>query len=87
MRDLGGPATAACAFALVLNDAEQIVGGTCGDSADALLWERGREYDLNALAPSTNHLQEAVAIDARGNIVATGVRADGNHRVFLLTRR
>jgi probable HAF family extracellular repeat protein len=87
MRDLGGPASAPCAFALVLNDAEQVVGGTCGDNADALLWERGREYDLNALAPSTDHLQEAVAIDTRANIVAAGLRADGKHRIFLLTRR
>jgi probable HAF family extracellular repeat protein len=88
MRDLGNATSAPCSFAMVLNAAQQVVGGSCqDDSPDALLWERGREYDLNALAPSTNHLQEAVAIDARGNIVSTGIRADGTRRLFLLIRR
>jgi probable HAF family extracellular repeat protein len=88
MTDLSGPGGPPCTGANAVNAAEQVVGNTClSDTQDALLWENGKEYDLNALAPSSNHLQEPVAIDDDGNIVVTGTRADGKHRLFLLTRR
>ena len=51
------------------------MGGSCGPNSNALLWEQGAIYDLNALiAPpaSALHLVEAHGINDRGEIVAIG---------------
>jgi probable HAF family extracellular repeat protein len=84
--DLTGAGSSQCTFASAINRRDQIVGGTCGsDTSDALLWVHGKQYDLNAvIAPSGDHLTEAVYISDRGQIIALGNQPNGNQRLFLL---
>jgi probable HAF family extracellular repeat protein len=84
MSDLTGAGSSQCTFAEGINAREQVVGGTCGES-DALLWDDGRQYDLNTLvAPTDVHLTEAAWVSDRGEIAALGVLPNGNQHVFLL---
>jgi probable HAF family extracellular repeat protein len=84
MTDLTGAGSSQCTFAAWTNSHDQIVGGTC-DGSDALLWDDGKQYDLNTLvAPSDVHLTEAALIDDRGDIAALGVLPNGSQHVFLL---
>jgi probable HAF family extracellular repeat protein len=86
MTDLTGAGSSQCTFAGEVNARDQIVGGTCGADSDALLWDRGKQYDLNKLvARSDNHLKEAVFISDQGQIVALGVLPNGHQHLFLLT--
>ncbi len=72
-----------CTFAGEVNVRDQIVGGTCGADSDALLWNHGKQYDLNKLvARSDNHLKEAVFISDQGQIVALCVLPNGHQHVF-----
>ena len=85
MTDLTGARSRRCTFASAVNSRDQVVGGTC-HSPDALLWDDGKQYDLNTLvAPSHVHLTEASFITDRGYIAAVGVLPNRNQRVFLLT--
>lgn len=65
-----------------INDKGQIVGA-CGERA--VLWERGKPTDLNALQPPKSGwiLTTANAINAKGWIVGDGL-LDGKPRGFLL---
>jgi probable HAF family extracellular repeat protein len=87
MTDLTATGSSQCTLAQAINAHDQIVGGTCGtDTPDALLWDDRQQYDLNTLvAPSDNHLKEAMFISDRGQIVAVGVLPNGNQHIFLLT--
>jgi probable HAF family extracellular repeat protein len=85
LTDLTGAGSSQCTFAGAINSRDQIVGGTCSDRPDALLWVGGNQYDLNTLiAPSADHLTEAVYISGRGQIIALGNQPDGSQRLFLL---
>jgi probable HAF family extracellular repeat protein len=84
MTDLTGGGNSQCTFAAWTNSRDQVVGGTC-DGSDALLWDDGKQYDLNTLvAPSDVQLTEAPFIADRGEIAALGVLPNGNQHVFLL---
>jgi probable HAF family extracellular repeat protein len=76
-----------------INDAEQVVGGASisSDSYHAFLYERSatpQMQDLNSLIPPHSgwSLEEARAINQRGQIVGLGERNGHNH-AFLLTPR
>jgi len=85
MTDLSGADSSQCTIAEAINNRDQAVGDTCGEQ-DALLWTGGKQYDLNSLvAPSGVHLTNAEFINDVGQIVAVGVLAGGDLRVFLLT--
>lgn len=84
MTDLTGAGSSQCTFAEGINARRQIVGGTC-DESDALLWNDGRQVDINTVvAPTDVHLTEAAFISDRGEIAALGVLPNGNQHVFLL---
>lgn len=84
MTDLTGAASSQCTAAEGINNRDQVVGETCGDGT-ALLWNDGRQYDLNTLvAPSGVHLTEASFINNRGEIASLGVLSNGDQHVFLL---
>jgi probable HAF family extracellular repeat protein len=83
MTDLTGGGNEQCTFAEGINNAGQVVGGSCDGAA--LLWDNGTQYDLNALvAPSDAQLTEASYIDDRGEIAAIGDLPNGHQHVFLL---
>jgi probable HAF family extracellular repeat protein len=87
MTDLTGASSSQCTFAAWTNSRDQVVGGTCNGSSDALLWDDGKQYVLNTLvAPSDIHLTEAAFINDKGDITALGVLPNGSQHVFLLTR-
>jgi probable HAF family extracellular repeat protein len=84
MSDLSGADSPDCTVAEALNTHDQVVGHTC-DETVALLWTGGTQYDLTSLTGATGvQLTEAVRIDDQGRIVAEGLLADGNQRLFLL---
>jgi probable HAF family extracellular repeat protein len=84
MTDLTGADSSQCTGAEGINNRDQVVGSTCGES-DALLWKDGRQYDLNTLvAPSDIQLTEATFITDRGEIAALGVLPNGDQHVFVL---
>lgn len=87
MTDLTRRDNSPCTYAFAINAGDQIVGGTCGnDHPDALLWDHGKQYDLNTLvAPSEYHLTETEFIDDQGRIIALGVLPNGHQHLFLLT--
>jgi probable HAF family extracellular repeat protein len=84
MTDLTGSSTPACTVADRVNSRDQVVGETCAED-DALLWDSGRQYDLNTLVPPSDvHLTHAASINDRGQIVALGQLPNGNQHIFLL---
>jgi probable HAF family extracellular repeat protein len=88
--DLGVINNDVCSTAYAINSSGQIVGdaGACGIGGDAWLWENGGPMvDLNTLAiPGSGlHLADARLINDRGEIVCTGVLANGDlHAVVLI---
>jgi probable HAF family extracellular repeat protein len=75
-----------CTYAFAINARDQIVGGTCSDHPDALLWDHGKQYDLNTLVTPTSayRLTETEFIDNEGRIIALGVLPNGQQHLFLL---
>lgn len=72
-----------CSFPEWVNNATQVVGASCDGSA--LLWQHGRQYNLNTLVgPTQVQLTSATYISERGEIVAVGQLPSGNQHVFLL---
>jgi probable HAF family extracellular repeat protein len=85
MTDLTGAGSPQCTYAFAINASDQIVGATC-ENKDALLWDHGKQYDLNTLiAPSDIHLNETEFINDQGRIIALGVLPNGHQHLFLLT--
>lgn len=88
--DLGVINNDVCSTAYAINSSGQIVGdaGACGIGGDAWLWENGGPMvDLNTLAipGSGMHLADARLINDHGEIVCTGVLANGDlHAVLLI---
>jgi probable HAF family extracellular repeat protein len=88
--DLGVINNDPCSTGYAVNSSGQIVGdaGACGIGGDAWLWENGGPMvDLNTLAlPGSGlHLADARLINDRGEIVCTGVLANGDlHAVLLI---
>jgi len=92
MRDLGTVDTDDCSAAWSINEAGQIVGNsaqTC-DFAQrrAVLWEKGRIFDLNAFVPPASdlYLVEADFINDRGDITGPAVLPGGDVHQYLLLR-
>ncbi len=72
-----------CSYPEWINNRAQVVGGSCDGAA--LLWQSGRQYDLNALVgPTSVQLTSATYVSERGDIVAVGVVPSGDQHVFLL---
>lgn len=90
MADLGVVGKDTCSFAGSINAQSQVVGESAPDcnfdNARAFLWEGGSLVNLNALIPhrSALHLQFAENINERGEIVGTGLDAQGNGHAVLL---
>jgi probable HAF family extracellular repeat protein len=90
--DLGVLGGDQCSFASAINAKTQIVGASMGDDCTfdnntrAFLWEGGSIFDLNALIPAGSplHLQWARGVNDRGEIVGSGLDADGNVHAFLV---
>jgi probable HAF family extracellular repeat protein len=93
--DLGVAAPCTRGTALSINDHGQVVGGFGGCSDDpeqiaffrALYWQKGSPIvDLNELiTPASNIVvDEATAINDRGEIVGAGILPDGSSRAVLL---
>lgn len=88
---LGGSHSAAFG----VNDAGKVVGSSAIDSEGmetevdhACLWQGGAAFDLNSLIPAEAGwvLEEATAINDRGQIAGSG-EIDGSEHAFLLTPR
>jgi probable HAF family extracellular repeat protein len=79
-----------CSTAWGINNRGQIVGGTgdCGVPVHAVLWEKGRIFDLTRLVPPHVQLTYGLDINEKGEIAALGrVEGDGDNGVehaFLL---
>jgi probable HAF family extracellular repeat protein len=90
MTDLRPTGSAPWAFAEGVNDSGQVAGydsDTQGQELAAVLWDKGRGYDLNTLiAPSRLHLVTSYYIDGRGDIVGRGALPNGDQRAFVLIR-
>jgi probable HAF family extracellular repeat protein len=89
MTDLGVIDGDACSTGNGVNSRGQVVGdaGVCFVGGRAWLWENGGPMvDLNdlALPGSGLHLQDATVINDRGEIVCTGVLANGDQHAVLL---
>jgi probable HAF family extracellular repeat protein len=90
MTNLGSIGTDGCSLASSINSGSQIVGwsGFCDVSQRGALWENGDPpADLNTLvsADSGLNLIEAIFINDRGEIVASGLTQSGNlHAVLLI---
>jgi probable HAF family extracellular repeat protein len=89
MTDLGVIDGDACSTGSGVNSRGQVVGdaGVCFVGGRAWLWENGGPMvDLNdlALPGSGLHLQDATAINDRGEIVCTGVLPNGDQHAVLL---
>jgi hypothetical protein len=94
--DLGTPPGCPFGFALAINDGGEIVGQVAPSFTEtsspvdqrAALWKDGMIYDLNACVPAGSgwNLYSATAINACGQILATGVNSTGDtFSIFLLT--
>lgn len=95
MKDLGVASPCTRGTATSINSQGQVVGGFggCGDDPEqlgffrALYWQQGGPIvDLNSLvSPQSNILiDEATAINNRGEIVGAGILPDGSTRAVLL---
>ena len=90
MRDLGSLPALADSVAYDVNSVGEAVGAAApapdAPGARALLWRNGHIVDLNSLLPSNSGwtLEEARAINSRGQIAGTG-HFHGSPRAFLLT--
>ena len=79
-----------CSVAQSINNRGQVVGnaGDCHGSVDAFLSEHGSTINLNRLiAPSALHLQQATAINDRGEIIGLGVLPNGKQHAYVLIPR
>jgi probable HAF family extracellular repeat protein len=82
MRDLGTVAGQMRSTAFAINSNDQVVGDANGN---AWLWENGTIVDLNTLVPpASEHVAEGAAINDRGEIVATGLLANGDEHTVVL---
>ena len=92
MRDLGTPPALADSVAYDVNSVGEAVGAAAPapdtPGTRALLWRNGHIVDLNRLLPPNSGwtLEEAHAINSRGQIAGTG-HFHGSPRAFLLTPR
>src|SRR5262249_17477548 len=90
MTDLGILPGDSCSQSQAVNSKRQMVGESAPcdfTSARAFLWENGGPMvDLNTLVPSGSGLQldSAVDINDRGEIVGSGILANGNAHAILL---
>ena len=90
MTDIGVVGNDTCSSASSINARTQAVGESAPDcnfdNARAFLWEAGSLVNLNTLVPqsSTLYLQYAENINDRGEIVGTGLDAQGNGHAVLL---
>jgi probable HAF family extracellular repeat protein len=92
MTNFGALAGDACSIGINFNSHNQVVGSSvpaadCGsDSGRAFLWEGGDLIDLNIFVPTRSGLTltQGAFINDRGEILATGVLADGDIRSVLL---
>lgn len=90
MTDIGVVGNDTCSSAGSINARTQAVGESAPDcnfdNARAFLWEAGSLVDLNALVPHrcALYLQYAENINERGEIVGTGLDAQGNGHAVLL---
>lgn len=87
--DLGGLPGFPLSEAFAINSEDQIAGTVATADVSvlhAVLWEDGSIVDLNAFVPPDSGvtLQIAAFINDRGEIVASGVLANGDNRVYLL---
>ena len=88
MIDLGVLPGMTASAALGVNDQGQVVGWSSkGSLSDAFLYSNGIMEDLNDRLPATMgiHLDQAVAINDAGQIVAYGHGADGVEHGYLLS--
>ncbi len=79
-----------CSVANSINNRGQVVGnaGHCHGAVDAFLSEHGSTINLNSLiAPSPLHLQQAIAINNRGEIAGIGTLSNGNQHTYVLIPR
>jgi probable HAF family extracellular repeat protein len=83
MTDLGTVAGQTQSTAYEINSKTQVVGDANGNG---WLWEDGSILDLNTLVPpgTTTHVEGAIAINERGEIVAAGLLANGNEHAIVL---
>ena len=86
--DMGTVQNDPCSRIFQINAYAQVVGtsGDCHVGLHAILWQKGEVLDLNQLIGS-NHgltLTHAWNINERGEIVARGLRSNGDQRVVLL---
>ncbi len=89
MRGLGSIPRIPDSKAAALNDKGQVVGNAYFKTDEAaLLWQGGKVYELNTLVPPHSgwKLQNALGINARGQIIGNGIH-NGIRRGFLLTPR
>jgi uncharacterized membrane protein len=87
MRGLGSIPRLPDSKASALNDRGQVVGNAYHKADEAaLLWQRGKVYELNTLVPPRSgwKLQNALAINNQGYIIGNGIH-NGIRRGFLLT--
>jgi len=87
LRDLGVLPGDTDSFAMAINNAGNIVGGSTADGLDehAVLWEDDRIFDLNTLLPANSGwlLSEADDINDKNQIVGQGT-FDGQQTTFLM---
>jgi probable HAF family extracellular repeat protein len=90
MQDLKPLGGAPWSFANSVNDSGIVVGretDTKFNELFAVLWNRGRAYNLNKLiAPARLRLTSAEYISNNGDIVGNAILPNGDRRVFLLIR-
>ena len=89
MRGLGSIPRIPDSKAAAINDKGQVVGNAYFKTDEAaLLWQKGKVYELNMLVPPHSgwKLQNALGINAKGQIIGNGIH-NGIRRGFLLTPR
>ena len=87
MRGLGSIKRLHDSKASALNDKGQVVGNAYYRTDEAaLLWQKGKVYELNTLVPAHSgwKLQNALVINSQGWIIGNGIH-NGIRRGFLLT--